>query len=397
MAEGIRKRHARKCRTATGGRCNCDPSWEAFVYDKRTDSKVRKTCATEAEAKSWRVDALAAMGKGKRVDRTSTTVREAATELLAGMRDRSIQTRSGAPYKPAAIRGYQRGLDLRVVPVLGDRRLSDVSRADVQALADRLTGNGLSASTVQNSLDPLRVIYRRAVRRDEVAVDPTKGLELRRPQGRRDRIADPAEAARLLAALPETDRALWATAMYAGLRRGELRALRWTDVDLAGRVIRVRRAWDDKDGEQDPKSNAAHRRVPILDVLVPLLAAQGLRTGRTGSDLVFGSTAMEPFDPSALRRRALAAWKAHNAREEAAAAAEARDVDPTRLLARIGLHESRHTCASTLIAAGANAKVIQSVMGHASITMTFDVYGHLMPGGLEEAAAAANAYLAAAV
>jgi integrase len=114
--------------------------------------------------------------------------------------------------------------------------------------------------------------------------------------------------------------------------------------------------------------------VPILNVLARELAAHKLRTGRDADALVFGAEHDVPFDPSTVRRRALAAW-------------QHAELEP------IGLHESRHTCASLLIASGANAKVIQSVMGHATIGMTFDVYGHLMPGGLDEAAAAANAYL----
>ena len=79
---------------------------------------------------------------------------------------------------------------------------------------------------------PLRAIYRRALARGEVTVNPTTGPELPAVRGRRDRIASPIEAADLIAALPEIDRALWATAMYAGLRRGELMAMRWEDVDL---------------------------------------------------------------------------------------------------------------------------------------------------------------------
>ena len=67
---------------------------------------------------------------------------------------------------------------------------------------------------------------------------------------------------------------------------------------------------------------------------------------------------------------------------------------PDERLKPIGLHEFRHVCASTLIAAGANPKVIQKVMGHASITETFDRYGHLMPRALEDAAQSANAFLA---
>jgi integrase len=60
----------------------------------------------------------------------------------------------------------------------------------------------------------------------------------------------------------------------------------------------------------------------------------------------------------------------------------------------ITLHEARHTCASLLIAAGVNAKALSVIMGHSTIAMTFDTYGHMMPGGLDEAAAATNAYLA---
>lgn len=82
---------------------------------------------------------------------------------------------------------------------------------------------------------PLRAIYRRAIARGEVEVNPTTGLELPAVRSKRDRIASPEEAAALIAALPEQDRALWATAMYAGLRRGELMALRWDHLDLIER------------------------------------------------------------------------------------------------------------------------------------------------------------------
>jgi integrase len=71
------------------------------------------------------------------------------------------------------------------------------------------------------------------VARGDVAVNPTTGLELPAVRGRRDRIVSPEQAAKLLEALPERDRAMWATALYGGLRRGELQALRWEDVDLA--------------------------------------------------------------------------------------------------------------------------------------------------------------------
>lgn len=396
LPQGIRSRHSRACRSYTGARCNCHPSWEASVYLKREGKKLRKTFDTLAEAKSWRADAIGAASRGKLRTPTSTTVRQAAEAFLAGARDGSIPAAGGGRYKPATIRGYAVGLHKRVLPVLGDMRLSDVQRRDVQDLADRMTAEELSASTVQNTLDPLRVIYRRAIRREEgVAIDPTEGLELRRPDGRRDRIADPAEATALIAAIPEVERALWACAFYAGLRRGELQALRWSDVDLAARTIHVCRGWDAIEGEQGAKSKAGDRRVPILDPLARELAAHKLRSTSDDDALVFGSRGAGPFSPETVRRHSLAAWgwkEAQNPELDGPKTVwiKARE----NAVAPITLHEARHTCASLLIAAGVNAKALSVIMGHATIAMTFDTYGHLMPGGLDEAAAQTNAYLA---
>src|SRR4029078_10365288 len=98
---------------------------------------------------------------------------------------------------------------------------------------------GQHASTIRNTVTPVRAIFRRAVARDAVATNPTRGLELPAVRGRGvARIASPGEAAALLSAL-ERDRAIWATAMYAGLRRGELRALEGGAIDLRAKGIRV--------------------------------------------------------------------------------------------------------------------------------------------------------------
>src|SRR4051794_21328174 len=216
-------------------------------------------------------------------------------------------------------------------------------------------------------------MYRRALRRDQVTSNPTVGLELRAARGSRDRIASPEEATRLLEALPASDRALWATALYAGLRRGELRALRWGDVDLAAGVIRVERAWDDSEGVIDVKSKAGRRTVPIAGLLRDYLVAHRLDATGGLEELAFGAPASRPFEPSTVRRRALAAWK---------------KLEP------IGLHECRHTFASLMIDAGVNIKALSTYMGHASVTITLDRYGHLMPGNEAEAASLLDAYIA---
>ncbi len=379
MAAGIRTRHGASCASRNGKRCNCSPSYEAWVYSKRDDEKIRKTFKNLAEAKGWRADAEAGVRKATLRPAGSTTLTQAAEEWLKGVRDGTVRNRSGGRYKPSAIRGYERSLRLRVLPELGNLRLSDVRRRDVQGFADRLYAEGLDPSTITNTLDPLRSIYRRAVNRDEVAINPTKDLELPMARGSRERIASPEEAVALVEALSEEDRALWATAFYAGLRRGELRALRWSDVDLKGKLIRVERTLDDGERERrgeelEPKTKAGRRRVSILRALHGYLAAHKLRSGRDGTELVFGRTAADPFIPSTVRRRALAAWKQAG-------------------LEPIGLHEARHTLASTMIAAGADLKSLSTAMGHSSITITIDRYGHLLPGSEQELAAKVDAYL----
>lgn len=303
------------------------------------------------------------------------------------------------------MRAYEQALVARILPDLGGARLSEIRREDVQDLADRLVAEGRDPSTIRNALMPLRATFRRATARGEVAVNPTTGVELPAVRGKRDRIASPTEAAQLLAALPESDRALWASAMYAGLRRGELMALRWDDVDLEAGVIRVERSWDPKSGEYvAPKSASGVRSVPIARVLREMVIAHRVRTGRS-EGLVFGESATAPWRDTTIRNRAERTWRAKKlgrAKELAAADGleleQLSDAGQRRYLERagfdgIGLHEARHTFASLMIAAGVNAKALSSYMGHSSITITLDRYGHLMPGNEEQAAGLLDNYL----
>jgi integrase len=108
-------------------------------------------------------------------------------------------------------------------------------------------------------------------------------------------------------------------------------------------------------------------------VLRDYLIEHKLRIGRS-EGLFFGRTEGTPFDDSSLAARAATAWK---------------NVE----LEGITLHEARHTYASLMIAAGVNAKSLQTYMGHSSVTITYDRYGHLMPGNEGEAAGLLDAYL----
>ena len=376
MATGIRKLHSKGCRTREGGRCNCNGGYEASVYLAREGTKLRKTFKAEAEARSWRGDALAAASRGALRSPTRTTLRQAWDAWYAGAKAGTIRNRSGDPFKPSALRAYEGAMRREVLDALGAIRLSELQRADLQEFADRLLARGLSPSAVQVTLLPIRAIVRRAIARDELAVNPCAGLQLPAIRGSRERYASPEEAEALIAAVPENDRAIWATAMYAGLRLGELRALRVEDVDLATGVIRVERGWDPSEGAIELKSRAGRRKVPIAAVLRDYLIDYLADCGRQGSELIFGRTAELPFVPNRVQGRADEAWK---------------DAE----LDRLTPHEGRHTFASLMIAAGVNAKALSTFMGHANISITLDRYGHLMPGSEAEAAGLLDTYLTA--
>jgi integrase len=373
---GIEVRHKKTCASREGRRCNCEPTYQASVWSARESKRIRKTFPTLAEARAWRSETQAGVRRGILRAPANTTVEEAAEQLTTGMKSGRVRTRSGDRYKPSAIRSYESALRDHIVPRLGPTRLADVQHRDVQRIADDLLAQDRDPSTIRNALMPLRVIFRRAVEDGDLAVNPCTHLRLPAVRGRRERIASPEEAERLLAALPERDRPIWATALHAGLRRGELMALRWEDVDLAAGVIRVERAYDDKGRvEIEPKSRAGRRTVPIIGALRDILVESKAKHGRNEGP-VFGD-GTTPFQPSNLWRRAHRAWKQAS-------------------LEPIGLHEARHTFASVLIAAGVNAKAITTYMGHASIQTTYDLYGKLMPGSESEAVALVDAYLARA-
>jgi integrase len=372
--EGIAVRHSRACATHRGLGCDCRPGYQAQVFSQRDAKTIRKTFRTLSDARAWRAETHRALRMGTLRAPSRTTVAEAAAEWLRAAKAEVVRTRNGEPYKPSALRAYEQALRTKVVPEFGHLRLSAVTRAAIQDLVDKLVASGRKPSTVRNAILPLRAIYRRAISRSEVLVNPTLGLALPAVRERRDRIARPAEARLLLEALAPEDQVVWATALYAGLRRGEIKGLRWCDVDFDNGLLRVERSWDDKVGPIDPKSRAGRRRVPLTRPLRALFVAHRLRSGGGEDGLVFGRSGGRAINTEAMARRARTAWR-------------------ERQLAPIGLHECRHTYAAFMIAAGVNAKALSAYMGHSSITMTLDRYGHLMPGHEGEASGMLADYL----
>jgi integrase len=378
---GIAVKHRAGCASEHDGRCNCRRVYQAAVWSARDARRIRKHFDSLSDARSWRAESYGRLRRREMRAPSAMTFGEAAILWLVGVRAGSIRNRSGDLYKPSTIRSYE--LALRgprnggggLLGEFGRTRLSDLSLDELQGYADRLLAAGSQPSTIRNAIMPIRVICR--WRRREVAVNPATGLSLPAVRHARVRIADPGEAEQLLQALRAADRPLWATAMYAGLRRGELMGLRWCDVELARGVLEVRQAWDPKEHEMvSPKSHAGSRRVPIAAALRAFLTPLSLAAPADREGLVFGA-GVTPFCASSVSERALRAWKKAK-------------------LQPICLHDCRHTFASLMIAAGVNAKALSTFMGHANISITLDRYGHLMPGAEDEAAGLMDAYLQAA-
>jgi integrase len=143
--------------------------------------------------------------------------------------------------------------------------------------------------------------------------------------------------------------------------------------DLASGVTRVERSYHPQTGTYGPpKSKEGRRGVPIAAGLGDVLVEH--RMNGTGEGLVFGRARGLPFSNGSVIKRARRFWSVDS------------DMEPT------GLHECRHMCASALIAAGVNAKVLSVYTGHANFSTTYDLYGHLMPSGEADAVLLIDAY-----
>jgi integrase len=166
----------------------------------------------------------------------------------------------------------------------------------VQEFVDALDVN---ASTIESTVLPLRLAYRYARGRGTVAADPTDGQELPE-KGRGRRLPpSPADAAVLLAHASEQDRAVWATAMLAGLRRGELMALRVTDVDLKAGRLRVERVL--RPGGAGVPAAREPAGTPARTDLIDARAVPTPARARPSRRAAVGASAERPFTAGRFR------------------------------------------------------------------------------------------------
>lgn len=395
--EGVEVRHATNCnkrRKAKSARCNCQPSYRAWVSDKKAGRVVRRPWVKDKSvAMTERSDLVAALASGtlrtEDIPLLDTFAREV---FIPGILNGSILSEARMPYKGGTARSYRTALERRILtaPELKDKRLDQITRKDLIRVVERMIADKYAAWSIHNTINPLRALLRYAVHCEILPPDftnPTKSLSI--PKGARRKVVHEAtgkkgemvirgasEVFRMIDVLPVDQRAMFATAAFAGLRRGELRGLQIRHVDLKLNVIRVSFGWDDCDGQTGLKTDAAERDVPILKALRPYLVAHLATLDSMVADSPFfpGISRRGVIDPDKYMKQIREVWTAHE-------------------ITWLQLHDARHTFASMMIASGANLKQISRIMGHSSITITLDTYGHLLPGDEREAADKMDAWL----
>ncbi len=322
------------------------------------------------------------------------TWREPSNETLAAYAERWLAQRDPARVGNAGrtrlasstFAEYRRALRSYVSPQLGTRTLASLRTEDVDALIAGLEAEGKAPGTVRNIVTPLRRMLADAVRQGKLLANPAAGADLPPAQDftgkeipREHTDAIRASLVSLAANDPlrnEPDLfsvCFFDVALGTGLRLGELRGLRWRDVERDRRVIRVERAYSRRELKR-PKSEAGVRSVPLfasVDDALRHLAARAVERGRYAPDeLVFATVRGTPLHESNFNRRV---WRP--ALDHAG-------------IAQLGyrFHDLRHTCVSRLVAAGADVKLVQAVAGHASPLITLKRYSHLLDTRISEAA-----------
>jgi len=258
-----------------------------------------------------------------------------------------------------------------VLPYFGDRRLGSVTPTDLQGFVSRLGEKGLAASTVRQCYLLVAGLFSSALDSDIIVRSPCRGINLPHDAKSEMRFLTADEVSDLARVIDERYHALVLTAAYTGCRFGELAGLRVQRLDLLRRTLTVAESLAEVRGQvrlSPPKTAAARRQVALPKFLSEELAGHLADWPPGGDRFLFAAPQGGPLLRRNFRRRA---WLP---------AVRASVGEPMRF------HDLRHTHAAMLIAQGEHPKVIQNRLGHSSIKVTLDTYGHLFDG-LDEAAA----------
>jgi integrase len=355
-------------RTWVTGRGETREAWVVNYTDQAGTRRIA-TFQRKRDAETYQAQAASEVRAGTHSPiGSSITVTEAIEDWLERAELEEVER--------ATLKQY-RELGAHIRRRLGMVRLAGLTTPRVNTFCNELRRD-LSRSMTQKILTALKGVLAEAQRRGTVAqntaIGVTLGADKRKAQIEVGRdFPTPDEIRRILEAASAAARPFLVTASLTGLRASELRGLRWDDVDLKRGELHVRQRADRYGTIGRPKSRAGQRTIPLGPMAVNTLKAWRLANG--GSNLVFPTRTGKPIDHSNLLRRLFAP------------AQIAAGVVTVGGRAKYGLHALRHFYASWCINRRADGglelplKVVQARLGHASIQITADRYGHLFPRG----------------
>lgn len=303
-------------------------------------------------------------------------------QSVADYLDRWLVDVAAHRVRPSTHRGYQQHVVLHIVPAIGSIRLDKLTGQDLARLyADRLAA-GKSARTVELTHSVLHSALKQAVRWDLIARNPADLVSPPRPRRPEIRPLTSVQARTLLAtAVGDPLEALYVLALSTGMRQGELLGLTWAAVDLTAGTIEVRASLNRSAGAwslDEPKTARSRRTVRLAGSAIAAVKAHRIRQHEArllvGSDwadhdLVFTNAWGLPLDGPHVTSR------------------DFRGLLRRAELPPIRFHDLRHTAATILLSSGVHPKMVQEMLGHATIALTLDVYSHVTPTMHDEAAA----------
>ena len=358
--------------------------WEARWYTTNADgSRKQHSKSFKTKAEGWRhVNRM--LGDADRGERYDPELGKTSFQAVASEWEASLKSPA---LKPSTVAAYKTILHFHLIPEFGPMAINRISAGDIHRFLNNVDA---SPGTKRNILRVLNQVMNHAILDDRISSNPVAKLRAtvklpRIPKGDEPAFLTPAQVDQLANEVglrptkgqPDkpptahpTYRVLILSAAYTGMRAGELAALRIGDVDLAGRRLRVRESVSDLNGDLilvKPK-NGKVRNVSLPSFLADEL--QPLVEGRRKDAFVFG-TDDQPFRHRNFYARHF---------KPAVRRLVARGDWPEEPLSRLRFHDLRHTAASILIANGEQMKVVSERLGHSSIAITYDRYGHLYEG-----------------
>ncbi|HUZ43842.1 MAG TPA: site-specific integrase [Acidimicrobiales bacterium] len=340
--------HVRRASNAKG--------WQARYRDPSGRERSR-SFPTKREAELFLVRQSADIQRGEYLDPRlgRTTVGELVEEWLA----------TAVHLKPKTRLGYESILPNRILPRFGAVPVASINQLEVRRFVAGLVQAGAEPGTVRNTFNVLRLVFGLAVGAGAIRVNPCDGVRMPRSVHQEMLFLTPAELLRLADAIRAQYRTLVLFAGYTGLRAGEIGALRAGRIDLGRGTAEVRESLAEVNGRLvfGPTKTYANRTVRLPRFLCEEMAVHLSGRCHQPDALVFTSPA-----GAALRHNLF--YVRHFKPAVAAAG----------LSPRLRFHDLRHSCAAILIAQGAHPRAIMERLGHSTIQVTLDRYGHLFPG-----------------